>query len=546
MDLISLINKARKRDMSDASALADVFEICRLIEKESSNFCLAHKYNKEVRCLAEKYARENNSYSHFELLRKSLLFDAPYELDAFLRYVEWDREPKARFWQPRRKILEGKHKLATRIDEFIADDDAIFLGICAPPGIGKSTLLKFVLAFILGANPNSASMYVSYSDGMVKMMYDGIKSIVTDRSEYKFSDIFPAAANPKCSSEYSTISCRKDGDFPTLGLVSLGGSVTGRTRANRFMVTDDLVKNAEMARSPERLDKLYSDYTSTLTTRMIGDNVKQIMLGTVWSYYDPISTIRRKNEGDNRYKFIILPVCDESGHSNFLYDHPDNYTDKKIVDIKSSLDAVDFSCLYLQQGIQKEGLAFPYDLIKTYNGVLPEREPDNVLFYCDVAFGGGDNLAMPIFYVYGDDIYIPDVIYDKGFKTITQPRVVGKILRHKIKMGQFEANNGGDAYRDDIHKIMKKRGYSINLSAKKAPTNQSKMSRIEQHITTIREFYFLQEGLRDDDYRRFMHDLTMFSFTGKNIHDDAPDSLAGFCDYRNMGKSELTVFKRPF
>ena len=64
-------------------------------------------------------------------------------------------------------------------------------------------------------------------------------------------------------------------------MVSLSGSVTGRTRANKFLVTDDLVKNAEMARSPERLFKLNADYRSTLTTRMIGDNVKQVMLGTI-------------------------------------------------------------------------------------------------------------------------------------------------------------------------------------------------------------------------------------------------------------------------
>lgn len=541
-----MTEKAFSRDLSDVSALSDAFECVRLLEKEPDGFAPAHAYNKEIRRLSGQYAKRQNSFDMLQIHKKTLLFDAPYGLDAFLRYVEWDREPQARFWMPRRSILEGRHGLATRVDEFIADDDALFLGICAPPGIGKSTFLKFVLAYILGRYPMSANMYVSYSDGMVKMMYDGIKSIITDSTEYKFADVFPEAARPKCSAEYNTISCRKDGDFPTLGLVSLGGSVTGRTRANKFLVTDDLVKNSEMARSPDRLTKLNADYRSTLTTRMIGDNVKQIMLGTVWSYYDPISQMRREHEDDPRYKFIILPVCDEAGHSNFHYDHPDNYTDKKIADIKATLDSVDFSCLYLQQGIQKEGLAFPYDALKTYNGVLPEGGPDNILFYCDVAFGGGDNLSMPVFYVYGEDIYVPDVIYDKGFKTVTQPRVIGKILRHKIRMGQFEANNGGDAYRDDIQKALKEKGYSMNLSAKKAPNNQSKISRIEQHVTTIRDFYFLQEDLRDEDYKRFMHDLTIFSFTGANVHDDAPDSLAGFCDYRNLGTGEVTVVKRPF
>lgn len=543
MDIKALAEKAMKRDLSDIGAMNDAFDT--LVELGAEDFTEAHRLNKELRRLAGRYAKEQDSEEFMGVYKKSLLFDAPWEFDAYMRYTEWGREPKARFWMPRRKILEGRFKIATQIDEFI-NDDSLFLGICAPPGIGKSTLIKFLLSFIFGKFPKSANMYVSYADGMVKMMYDSVRSIITDKNEYKFADVFPDAANPKCSAEYSTISCRNDGDFPTLGLVSLGGSVTGRTRANKFLVTDDLVKNSEMARSPDRLEKLNADYKSTLTTRMIGDDVKQIMLGTVWSYYDPISDMRRKHEDDPRYKFIILPVCDEAGHSNFEYDHPDNYTDKKIADIKATIDPVDFSCLYLQQGIQKEGLAFPADFLQTYNGVLPEGEPDNILFYCDVAFGGGDYLSMPIFYIYGEDVYIPDVIYDKGFKTVTQPRVVGKILRHKIRMGRFEANNGGELYRDDISDALKKAGYSINLTAKKAPSTQSKMSRIEQHVTTIRGFYFLDEKLRDDDYRRFMNDLTMFSFTGENKHDDAPDSLAGFCDYRNMGLSKAEIFKRPF
>lgn len=543
MDIKKLADGIRTHDMTDPSVLSDYFESLRLLEAE--DFDNAHKRNKEVRALSARGVKEQGNARMLELNKKSLLFDAPYEFDAYMRYTEWDREPKARFWLPRRKILEGRFKIATQIDEFI-NDDSLFLGICAPPGTGKSTLIKFLLSFIFGKFPKSANMYVSYADGMVKMMYDSVKSIITDRNEYKFADVFPDAANPKCSAEYSTISCRNDGDFPTLGLVSLGGSVTGRTRANKFLVTDDLVKNSEMARSPDRLEKLNADYKSTLTTRMIGDSVKQIMLGTVWSYYDPISDMRRKHENDPRYKFIILPVCDEAGHSNFEYDHPDNYTDKKIADIKANIDSVDFSCLYLQQGIQKEGLAFPIDSLQTYNGVLPDVQPDNILFYCDVAFGGGDNLSMPIFYIYGDAVYIPDLIYDKGFKTVTQPRVVGKILRHRIRMGRFEANNGGDAYRDDISEALKNAGYSINLSAKKAPSTQSKMSRIEQHVTTIRNFYFLDENHRDDDYKRFMNDLTMFSFTGENRNDDAPDSLAGFCDYRNFGVAKAEIFNRPF
>lgn len=390
-------------------------------------------------------------------------------------------------------------------------------------------------------------MYISYSDGMTKMLLDSERSMLTDTAEYCFHEIFPGLGEPAISAEYKTISYRRPGDFPTLGLVSMSGSVTGRTRANTFLITDDLVKNKEEARSPERLDKLYSDYTATLTTCMIGDNVKQIMLETRWSSYDPIGRMEADYGDDPRYRFIAIPVWDENEVSNFEYEHPDRYTTEKIRDIKATIDSADFECLFMQHGIEKEGLAFPSDSLNYYNGVLPDGEPDNICFVNDVAWGGGDSLSMPIAYVYGHDVYIHDWIFDRRDKSCTKPRVVAKILQHKVKMGRTEANNGGDEYSDDVYRILRsEHNYSINMSHKKAPTNMAKLTRIEQHAPTIRAFYFRNDNCRDDDYREAMNEMTSFSFTVKNVHDDAADSMAMLADYLANGIKTVSVGKRPF
>jgi len=482
-----------------------------------------------------------------EIVRKTYFLGGQHSFDDYMIACEWKREPKARFWLPRRKVLEGKHGIATQIQEFIDDPEALYLGFSMPPGTGKSTLIKFLLAYIAGKFPLSANMYVSYSDGMIKMMLDSERAILTDRDEYCHNEIFTPKRDPEISAEYKTISYRRAGDFPTLGLVSLGGSVTGRTRANKFLVTDDLVKNKEEARSPERLEKLYGDYLATLTTRMIGDNVKQIQLGTIWSAYDPISRMKAEHEGDPRYRFIAIPVWDENEQSNFEYEHPDRYTTEKIRDIKNTIDSADFECLFMQHGIEKEGLAFASDSLKYYNGVLPGGEPDNICFVTDVAWGGGDSLSMPVAYVYGEDVYIHDWVFDKRDKDVTIPRVAGKILQHKIKMGRTEANNGGDAYSDEVYKLLReKHRYSINMSHKKAPTNMSKLTRIEQHAPTVRQFYFRDDTCRDEDYRKAMSELTGFSFTTKNVHDDAADSLAMLADYLACGIKSVSVGKRPF
>ena len=536
---ISVIEKIKRLPKQTEESLRDAFSVLMGVEDRKS----VDHYVKWIR----SEAKQIRTADMYELIKRTYFYAGQYSFDDFMIAMEWNREPQARFWLPRRKVLEGKHGIVTKIQHFMDDPDALYLGFSLPPGTGKTTLIKFLLAYIIGKDPKAANMYVSYSDGMTKMLLDSEKSMLTDTNEYCFHDIFPGLGMPDISAEYKTLSYRRAGDFPTLGLISLGGSVTGRTRANAYLVTDDLVKNKEEARSPERLEKLYSDYTATLTTRMIGDNVKQIMLGTRWSAYDPIGRMETEHGDDPRYRFISIPVWDENEVSNFEYEHPDRYTTEKIRDIKNTIDSADFECLFMQHGVEKEGLAFASDNLRYYNGVLPDGEPDNILFTNDVAWGGGDSLSMPIAYIYGGDVYIHDWIFDRRDKSVTKPRVVAKILQHKVKMGQTEANNGGEEYSDDVYRILKQEhGYSINMSHKKAPTNMAKLTRIEQHAPTIRNFYFRDSNSRDDDYRRAMSELTSFSFTAKNLHDDAPDSLAMLAGYISERPKVVTVAKRPF
>lgn len=408
----------------------------------------------------------------------------------------------------------------------------------------NSTLIKFFLAYAMGREPMSMNMYVSYSTGMINMMIEAVTSMLTG-AEYRFSEIFTAKQAPLVSREFSTISYRKKGDFPTLGLVSLGASVTGRTRANRFMVTDDLVKNDEVARSPERLNKLWLDYTSTLTTRTIGDRVKQIMLGTSWSLYDPINRMKAEHEHDPDYKFIAIPIWNEQTEEcYFNYDTPDSYTTDSIRTIRETLEPYAFSALYLSRPLEKEGLAFKRDELLRYNGVLPDCEPDRKVFVVDVAWGGGDSLSMPIAYVYGEDAYIVDWLFDRSDKSVTEPRVAGRIISHELRAGTIEANNGGDGYKDDIDRILREKNYRCSIKSKKAPGNMAKIEKIEQHAPTIRTFIFLDDDKQSDEYKAAFNELTSFSFVAKNLHDDAADSMAQLSDHLSNGTKKASVGTR--
>ena len=530
------------------------------------SYMKARIYNRGVQCAEEVYKRDiedgkslmrdfrekmiyeiqtGGKSECMDVSRRSYMFTAPYCFDDFMIAMEWNRSRKSRFWLPRRKILEGKFGVCTAIEKFMKEPGGVKLCLSTPPGCGKSTLIKFLMAYIMGNDPQSKNMYISYSDGMVKMMMDALTDM-TMSDEYNFQEIFPLG-KPDKSAEYNTIGYRPKGDAQTFNMCSIGGSITGRTRADKFQITDDLVKNAEVARSPERLETLYNDYTDTISTRQIGDEVKEIMLGTIWSIYDPISREKIKYEGTPGYHFIALPVCDEEGHSNFAYDCEDNYTDERIAHIKETLDPVAFSCLYLQRGIQKEGMPFTQEQLTWYDGVLPDGEPDNVFAFCDVAFGGGDSLSMPIAYQYGRDLFVHDVVFNRKDKSVTVPIVANRLAKCRVRKVRFEANVGGQSYADEVSDKIKEIPYACNVTSKKAPNTMSKLSKIEQFQQNIREIHFRRDKSRGREYDLFISELQTFSFTQKNLHDDAADSLAGLCDMAINGVVRVQILgPRPF
>lgn len=483
-----------------------------------------------------------NATECMELNRRSYFATAKDSFDDFMIAMEWERNPKSRFWLPRRKVLEVNFGIATAIDNFINEEKGKKLTLSTAPGCGKSTLIKFLMAYIMGKFPQSKNMYVSYSDSMVKLMMDAVLDM-TSGDEYNFQEIFPLG-KPDKSAEYNTIGYRRRGDAQTFNLCSIGGSITGRTRADLFMITDDLVKNAEEARSPERLETLYANYTDTISTRQIGNKVKEIMLGTIWSIYDPISREKIRYEGEPGYHFYAFPVCDEEGHSNFHYDCDDCYTDEKIAQIRERLDPVTFSCLYLQRGIQKEGMPFTAEQLTWYDGVLPDGDPENVFAFCDVAFGGGDSLSMPIAYKYGNDIFVHDVVFSRKDKSVTVPIVSHRLQQNNVRKVRFEANVGGQSYADEVSEKIKEIGYACNVTSKRAPNTMSKLSKIEQYQQNIRNIHFRRDKGRGREYDLFISELQTFSFTQKNLHDDAADSLAGLCDMDLNGVVKIQTLGR--
>jgi predicted phage terminase large subunit-like protein len=544
MDNLTVIKKLKKYidKKPEYQAVQDLFEMLRIYETEGKNLSL--QLNKDVMKIASSQVRQVKSVSDkekfYNLYKRSLLFDAPHCFDSYLQYVEFDREPDKRFYLPRRNIIKPLVDLLQDIE----DDKLDLLAISMPPGSGKTSLGIFYLTWIMGKYPNMPNLASAHSDKLTRSFFDGVLSIITD-PEYLWRDVFPGLQISGTNTKDETIDLDKKKRFKTLTCRSIDGSLTGATRCEKILYADDLVSGIEEALSKDRLDSLWKKYTDDLKSRKkLG--CKEIHIATRWSVHDPIGRLERQYENNPRAKFYAMAALDENDESNFDYKYGVGFDTQYFWDMRDSLDDVSWKCLFMNEPIEREGLLFPEDELLYYNGVLPDGEPDRIVSACDVAWGGGDSLSMPFAYVYGDEVYIPDVVFNTGDKEVTRPIVCGKLKIHLPHQNRFEANNGGDEYADKVDEMLRSDGIRLNITHRKAPSNQSKLSRIIQAAPDIKKFYFLDKKQQNGEYRAFMKELTSFMQTGKNKHDDAPDSLAMLSVLLEQGIGGVEIFKRPF
>ena len=361
-----------------------------------------------------------------------------------------------------------------------------------------------------------------------------------------WSDVFPDAKLVENSAKNETIDLNRKKRFPTFTARSVGGTLTGAVEIGEggCLYVDDLIEDLEESLNPLRLQAKYDAYLNQLKDRK-KEGAFELMVGTRWTVLDPLGRVQEQYKDNPRYRFRVIPAVDENGESNFSYDYGLGFSTEYYRDMKDSIDDATWWAKYMGKPYVREGLLFPSDELRYYNGILPDGDPYKVAV-CDVAWGGGDSLAMPFAWVYGQDVYIGDVIFNRGDKTVTQPVVIGRTKQHMPHKERYEANNGGGEYCDTIDQTLRKDSVHINMTARRAPNNQSKLGRIIQYSPDIKKFYFIDEKNRSKEYQAFMDELTTFSQAGKNLHDDAPDALAMLADELLHGVATVEVGRRPW
>lgn len=540
MDIHSLTEKAFSRDLTDAGALEDAFEVVRLLNKE--DHAEAVKRNKQVLSISGRETVAQKSGRMLEINRKALLFAAPYDFDAYCRYLEWNREPPKRFYVPRRKQLLP---LAQALQD-LADDNLDLLAISMPPGTGKSTLAIFYLTWMAGRDPDLTCLGMSHNASFLNGVYNECLRIIQPGGEYLWADVFPNVKIVGTNAKDMRIDLGSRKRFETLEFSSIGSGNAGKVRATNLLYCDDLVSGIEEALSKERLDKLWQLYTDDARQRKQG-NPKELHIATRWSVHDVLGRLENKYRGSDRAKFIVEPAMDENDESRFDYAYGVGFTTQMYREQREMMDDASWRALFMSEPIEREGQLYNEDELRRYFE-LPDREPDAILSVCDTKDRGTDYCVMPIAYQYGNDFYIEEIICDNSNPEIVEARLVDALLRRHVHGSRFESNSAGGKIAEKVQAEVKAKGGRTRITTKYTTAN--KETKIILAAGYAKEHLLFKDNSaikNNKEYRLALNFLCGYTMTGRNKHDDVPDAISMLVDYIDSLQSNVvTVFNRPF
>lgn len=449
----------------------------------------------------------------------------------YLLFLERKRDPRSMFYKPKIKQFE-KFKLIEAYQGML-DDRYDRLCISLPPGTGKTTLLKFFHSAIIGWFPEDYSLFCSHSGDITRMYYDGVYQMIDDTIEYAWSEIFPGLKITSTNALMQQFNVGTYKPFPSLQTTSIGANSSGKVRANKYLLSDDLIGNSEQALNKNYLDKIWRFYSVDAKQRKTvdsdGKSCKEIIQATRWSTQDVIGRVIILYQDDPRTKIISVPAVDPiTGESNFNY-AVSGFTKEFFADQELTMDEISYKCLFMQEPIEREGLLFPGEKIQRYKE-LPKGTPELITAQCDTKSSGTDFFVLPVFLKYGNLYYCVDCICSNSTDYEAQYENSANILvNNKVMDCEFESNNGGDRVSLEVDKRVLEKGWICNISSRATETN--KEARIFQCSNWILQnivFKDMEMYKPREPYGIMMSLLAQYSATGKKQLDDVPDTFANF------------------
>jgi predicted phage terminase large subunit-like protein len=550
------IKRAVINNLMDIVPYQDLFEHIRQmledgehdIVKKRTRF--AHQCNDWLLGQTEmmiRLASPEEAGPFYDQWRKCMVVASTYDFDRYLQYVEIDKPRAKRFYLPRRHYLRP----ITAAYQEVADGKLDLLTISLPKRAGKSQMgINFIL-WISGQKPNNSTLMEGTGDDLVKSFYDGCLEYLEQPSDYLYYDVFPRAPLVQTNADRKTLNLDKKSRFPTIMCRSIDSRQVGLSEATNVLYLDDCVEGREEAQNRQRLEAKWEVISGDIMGRAI-EGTPMVFCGTRYSLYDPIGKVQdyARSEG-LRWKALEIPALDPvTDESNFEYEREGRpvFTTAYFRAQRDLLSAEQWESEFQQEPFEAKGLTFPKDDLNYFYELPRDVDPDSIIAVADTAEKGSDSTAMPVAYIYGEDVYIVDVVFDNSPPAVTQPQCARKIIDHGVQNVTFEANNAGSYYGKDVVELCRAEGYRVGLRSKRTISN--KQTRIEMASSNIiKHFWFKHPSTYKptSQYAAFMRELTTYTRTGKVPHDDAPDSLSLLeNETRRAVSGGVEVVKRMF
>lgn len=546
--LLDTVKKQAGKTPNDPAVYEDWVAALRLLWAEKSGWKEVYPYVLEFRQEAGQAMQKQRSARDiskiYEQIRRSYLLTAPEVLSDFMYYIEWNQLAEKRFYQPRMSYLTP---MVTGYQK-ILDGELDLLTVSQPKRTGKTMVEMRVLAMVSGKEPNKSSIISGAGDDLVDSFYRGMLSMYQDNESLMF-DVFPEATLVKTNADKKTINLKENSWYPTMTFKTVGGTFVGSTEATNLLIIDDPVKGREDARNLLTMDSLWEVISGDIFGRNPYD-APVIVTGTRYTEHDPVGRAQQAaKEMGLRWDAIEIPALDPvTGESNyeFIREGKKEFTTEHFLRQKSLVSEEQWDSEFQQTPIDRKGRLFPEEKLNRYLKLPPDKEPDTIVATCDTKEKGIDYVMLPVGYVYGEDVFIVDCVYNNGPPDITKPKCAKILTEHHVASCTFESNNAGEYYARDVDELEKSLGGKTAILTKRSIAN--KLTRIvTSSDNIIKHFWFKDKSLYavGSEYDMMIKALTSYTGLDKNQHDDAPDGLAMLENKLRMAvMPEVQIIKR--
>ena len=512
--------------------------------------------------------RKNSSEFYYLKLKDAYKMAARTSLEHYFMYREWEDSYTDKFFAPRVNILKG---FIHYLEEITYNPHFRLLIANLPSGYGKTYTEKISEAWNFGIDPSGTVLSLCSNDDVVK---GGSRTVRDEIKSEWFGEVFPDMKWDSENKDYflketdgnwKLKQCRLNSSY----VASTTNSNVVGTRASQRIHIDDLYADYQEAMSQNLNEYYFNKFLTVWRKRFVQNKeAKCVVTGTLWASGDFIALLIETAKKENIFKphpkypytyvnedetiaIVQVPALDyETGLSTC----PELRTTEQIEQERKNMPEYLFETNFQQKPTDPEALLFSYGRLRTYDR-LPKFDSNDSYAVIDATRKSGkDFFSMPIFKKsYADDTptyYLTDALFTQRATKDLYEEICNKIIQHHIVKLVIESNVTSEL-KQNIEKILNMNGVYYCQIVEKYNSENKDVRITDQSFLIQQRLVFPNKTLfpLKTDVGQFMNNLTLYNSTGRNQHDDAPDSCALFTKEmidESTHKAKITIFKRPF